>query len=289
MVIASIWQDTYYVSNEKKITYYIKDGNNETLFAGKAYRFPDSDELRINVSSICRNYMSNDLRQILDIYLEDGTTEGESDEGIMTFYLYNAEDDTVLEIFKFLYDWSYETRWNGNDIVLSKPINGRATNIMFRPNTQVTGQVMTNSLFGGDYEIVEGCNNDYAIYYLNSYGGHDAFLFEGYSTKEDTITQFTTDKSFNNQTLDYEHCRYVSEISTSYTLHTGWLTDEQSSNFAKNLVGSNQVYLHDLKTNDIIPAVITDTKVQYKKMKTNGGKMSLYTLQIKESQNKLRR
>lgn len=287
MITRSIWEDTYYVSTENRLTYYIKTDNN-VIFAGKAYRLPTEDEVNINISSICRNYIANDLRPLLDAYDDGTSSSAESPTGIRIFYLYDS-NDALLETYEFLYDWSYDTYWRGSNMTLSSPINGRVASMMFRPNTKIEGRKVFNYLFGGNYEVVNSCNAEYGIYYLNSRGGWDAFMFEGYSTKEDTITQFTTDKSFNNQTYDYETSRYVSEISTSYTLHTSWLNDEESENFAKNLIGSNNVYLHDLVNNKISPAIITDTKAQYKKMKTNGGKMSLYTVMVKESQNKLRR
>lgn len=288
MITRSIWEDTYYVSTENRLTYYIKT-DNDVIFAGKAYRLPTDDGVSINISSICRNYMSNDLRPLLDAHdNSNDVSSAESPTGIRIFNLYNSKD-VLLETYEFLYDWSYNTYWRGDNMTLSSPINGRVTSTMFKPNTKVEERKVINYLLGGNYEVVNSCNAEYGIYYLNSRGGWDAFLFEGYSTKEDTITQYTTDKSFNNQTYDFETSRYVSEINTSYTLHTSWLNDEESSNFAKNLIGSNNVYLHDLANNKIFPAIITDTKAQYKKMKTNGGKMSLYTLIVKESQNKLRR
>lgn len=291
MVNRSIWEDTYYEYDGDRLSYYITDENDNKIFAGKAYRMPNEDKVKININSICKNYLSNDLRPLLNSYYNGGDNSSESPTGIRTFKIYNSNDE-MLEFYEFLYDWSYEIRWNGNDLILSKPINGRATSSMFRPITKIEGHTVYNYLWAGGatlYTIVnDACNAEYAVYYLNSYGGWDAFLFEGKATKSDNIKQFTTEKAFNNNTLDYEIARYTSEINTSYTLSSGWLTDEQAANFAKNLVGSNHVYMQNIKTGDFFPAIITDTKVQYQTMKNNGGKMALYQLNIKESQNKLR-
>lgn len=289
MIRRSIWEDTYYEYEGNTLSYYIKDENDNLIFAGKAYKRPTEDTVKIKINSICRNYLDNDLRPILNAFDEGVSSYGEASNAIKIFYLHDA-DGVVLESYEFLYDWSYDYQYRGAiSAILSKPINGRKMEgIMYAPYTIVNSGEVTNYLFMGKYTDVDSCNAEYAVYYLNSYGGWDAFMFEGKATKKDTITQFTTDRAFDNQTLDYEAYRYVSEINTSYTLSTGWLTDEQAENFAKNLVGSNHVYLQDLKSGKLMSAIITDSNVTYKTMRNNGGKMALYQLNIKESQNKLR-
>jgi hypothetical protein len=289
MVRASIWKDTFYYSSENSLTYYITT-QGQTIFAGRAYRLPSASQVKISVSSICRNYLSNDLRPLLDAYFTDDITESESPTSLQIFYLYDSQG-VLLETYEFLYDWSYENNYNGSDMILSRAINGRTVPNMFTPITVIEKGKVYNKLFDdiGYYKNVDACNAEYALYYSNVYGGWDAFLFEGYCTKEDNIKQFTTEKAAVNNTLDYELERYTSEINTSYILRTGWLTDEQANNFVKNLIGSNHVYLHDLKADKIYSAIIVDTRAEYKKMKTNNGKMLLYSINVKQSQNKLRR
>lgn len=288
MVKASIWKDTYYSYDGESLNYIIKDDNDTVIFAGKAYRLPTEDEIKINVNGICKDYLSNDLRPLLDAYEADGTTTAEADRALRIFRLYDGGGN-LLEEYEFLYDWSYDTDYSGGVMLLSRPINWKKTANMFGLYTTCGQGSVATTLNSQIYNVVErGCTAEYAIYYLNSYGGWDSFLFEGKSSKKDNITQYTTDRNFNNTTLDYELYRYVSEINTSYTLATGWLNDAESKNFAKNLVGSNHVYLHDLVEDKIFPAVITDNSVTYQKMRDNGGKMSSYVLNVKCSQNKLR-
>lgn len=129
---------------------------------------------------------------------------------------------------------------------------------------------------------------DMALYYLNARGGWDSFLIEGKVIKKDNYTIYEYDRAFSNQTIDYERGRYLNEIETAYELHTGWLTDSQSAILAKNLLGSNQVYAHNLVTDKIFPVVITDTSAEYKTYK-NEGKLVSYTINIVESQSKVRR
>ena len=129
---------------------------------------------------------------------------------------------------------------------------------------------------------------DYGAYYTNSHGGWDAFLFEGKCKKKDTFKSYATDRPFNNNTIEFETKTYLNDITEEYELNTGWLTDRQAENFAKNLVQSTTIYLHDLADNKIFPVVITDTEVEYKKF-ADDRKLVSYTLQVKASQKKIRR
>lgn len=291
MVRTDIWRDTYYTTSADTLTYYIMMNGSQVIFAGKAYRAPNDDEIKIKVNAICRNYLSNDIGPLIDAYIENRTPlSAAADNALVEFELYD-DNDTLLETYEFLYNWSYDVGnpWNGSVYWSGKPVNGRVVNNMLRLNTVLSGNEIRNILFDNtEYEIIDKCNAEYAIYYLSSYGSWFSFLFEGKCTKKDTMTQYTTDRAFNNLSREFETSRYVSEINTSYTLSTGWLNDEQSANFAKNVVSSNIVYLHDLKTGTVVPALITDSSVVYQNMKNNNGKMSCYQLNIKESQNKLR-
>ena len=140
---------------------------------------------------------------------------------------------------------------------------------------------------GGVKYDVRYCG-DYAIYYLNSYGGWDSFLIEGKVKKFDDFTQYEYNKSFDNNTLQFEKTRYMNEIKTRYEMNTGWLTDEQAENLAKNLLGSTKLYVHNLVDDRIFPAIITDSSVEYKTFRNNGRLVS-YTINVQESQGKIRK
>lgn len=291
MIRASIWKDTYYTSNSDVLAYYIMTEDDEVIFAGKAYRLPSEGTIRIKINSICSNYLNNDLGPLLEANETDNTTLAQAEDALRTFYLYKADDDTLLETYEFLYDWSYDFNFTDTGgMVMSKPINGRKAANMYSIHTSYSASRVTNNLAGRLYEVVPSCNAEFGMYYLNSYGGWDAFLFEGKTIKKDAIKQYNADRSFDNSSSrNYEKYRYVSEITTSYELHTGWLNDEQSANFAKNLISSNSVYLHDLKTDEILAAVITDSNVVYQTMRNNNGRMAAYTVNVEVSQNKLRK
>lgn len=291
MIRASIWKDTYYTSNSDVLAYYIKTDDDEVIFAGKAYRLPSDGTIRIKINSICSNYLNNDLGPLLEANEADGTTLARAEDALRTFYLYKADDNTLLETYEFLYDWSYDFNFTTTGgMPMSRPINGRKAANMYSIQTSYLASRVTNNIAGRLYEVVPSCNAEFGMYYLNSYGGWDVFLFEGKTIKKDTIKQYNADRSFDNSSSrNYEKYRYVSEITTSYELHTGWLNDEQSANFAKNLISSNSVYLHDLKTDKIFAAVITDSNVVYQTLRNNNGKMAAYTVNVEVSQNKLRK
>ena len=157
-------------------------------------------------------------------------------------------------------------------------------------HTSVNGQsgTVTNSLTAGAYNVLADCG-DYALYYLNAYGGWDALLIDGTVLKKSTITQYTTDRNYNNNSIEFEQTKYINEIQDAYEINTGFLTDEQAANLSKNLIPSKEVYLHFISDNKIIPVLITDTSVTYQTYQTNNLQMPQYKINVKESQIKLRK
>ena len=198
--------------------------------------------------------------------------------------------ETLIDEYRILYDWSYDFRFRGTNADLSRPINGRYVAGMYKMNTSVNGQsgTVTNSLTGGTYNVLADCG-DYALYYLNAYGGWDALLIDGTVLKKSTITQYTTDRNYDNNKIEFEQAKYINEIQDAYEINTGFLTDEQAANLSKNLIPSKEVYLHFLNDNKIIPVLITDSSVTYQTYQTNNLQMPQYKINVKESQIKLRK
>lgn len=285
MVYRSIWEDTYYDTTEDTLSYSIEcDG--VTIFSAKAYKVPTADTLRININKVCSNYVDNyDITDILSGKAE----EQDSTMAIRTFSLNNDDTEETLEQYTFLYDWSYDNRYRGEYMTLSHPINGNRAENMLTINTDASDEGYAINVFDNEQYPNEKLCKEYALYYLNSYGGWDCFLIEGNTVKKDTITQYNTDHNYDNNTLDFETDRYMTEVVTSYEMHTGYLNDEQCANMAKNLFSSNKVYVHNLVNDEISPVVITDTSVSYLTYANNGKKLCSYTINIKESQSKLRK
>lgn len=139
--------------------------------------------------------------------------------------------------------------------------------------------------------VTYNCNycGDIALYYLNKYGGWNSFLIEGNCKRTDALTEHTYNKSVNNTTINFENNRYAVEILPTWELHTGWLNDEESERLASDLIPTTKLYIHNLKTDEIKPAVITDTSVTYSTFRNNGHKLISYTINVAESQTKIRR
>lgn len=282
MITRPIWVDTFYETSQSELSYRISlDGG--VVFSGKAYRYPNADILRININKVCQNYLSNNSVETIF----NGAQTENAPESIRTFVLMDDSGRT-LETYRFLYDWSYEDKdWIGGNVILSKPINGHYTDGMIRLNTLFSDGRVINYGYNNAYRKNIRCQR-YALYYLNAFGGWDSFLIEGNVNKSDKINPYNFNTSFDNQTREFEQGRYVAEIDTEYVMHTGYLSDDGAYTLAKNLIPSNRVYLHDILEGTIKPVVITNTTSEYKTYKNQGERMVNYTLNIKESQSKIR-
>ena len=283
MVYNPIYRDTYYTSSASSLVYQIKlDGG--VIYSGRAVRMPGSDNLRININKVCRNYLESDITPLFEV---NGTSTPNLN-ACRTFDLTDSAG-TVLQQYTFLLDYDYDDTWNGGSKELSIPINGHFISGMLKPRTSVsTGNTVSTNATTGNYPVQVKCS-DYVIYYLNARGGWDAFVPEGKCQKKDGLTTYTTDRAFDNTTYEFETNRYVTEIKTSYELTTGLLNDVQSERLAKHLIGSNKVYLHNVKDGWIRPVVIDDKAVTYQTYENNGKKLSIYKINVTESQMKIRK
>ena len=139
--------------------------------------------------------------------------------------------------------------------------------------------------------VTYDCNycGDFAIYYVGRKGGWNTFLFEGPCKKVDKLTDHKYNRAVNNTTINFENNKYRVDINARYELYTGLLTDEEAEIFAKDVISTPKMYLHNLKTNEIIPAVVVDSQAEYKTFKNQGKKFVQYKLTVEESQTKYRR
>lgn len=275
-----IWIDVYFPFTDitTSIEYSIRDIDGNIYFSGKAYAYPDSVPV-INISKICENYLENEL-PILTETAVTGTTYIE--DAAKTFFLWSVNG--ALKFYK--YYWNY----NQNEVIysgrISKPINGHYSLGMFKLDSSISESGLTvswNKEFNDWNSYTTSACGDYVLYYLNRNGGWDSFLIEGKVIEKDTYKR----NSFENKPSQEEYWKretktFKNQIEHSYELNTDWLTDEQSEILAYHLLSSNNVYLHNLKTNTIIPVNITDTSTEYKYFK-NKRKLNSYTIKVVES------
>lgn len=290
-ITAPIWKDTYYTTTAASVNYSIRL-NGETIFTGKAVRYPGADNMQININKICRNYLESDIATLLES-MPSSNTNLDHPNAQRTFNFYTGS--TKVNDYVFYQDYSYtnDKPTTGSSIIVSNPINGHFVPGMLKVRTYrgtssyyTTGSASSSTGLG--YTTRVKCV-PYVLYYLNSYGGWDAFAIEGTGIKKDAYTTYRTDQSYNNTTLQFETNKYVQEIKTSYELNTGLLSDEQSANLAKNLLGSVKVYLQNIDEGWLKPVIITDNNITYQTYQTNGRKLCQYKINVQESQTKIRK
>ena len=134
------------------------------------------------------------------------------------------------------------------------------------------------------YTISDECVQ-YVLYYVNPWGGYDWFPIRGRVVEKDSMTAYTYTQNFNNQTWDFGKRRYLTEITKHFTLHTQWMSEDESSRMWY-LLQSNTVYLHNLVEDKIYPVVITNTEQEHKK-RLLGTRIS-YQIEVDLSQNRER-
>lgn len=290
-ITAPIWKDTYYTTTADTVNYSIRlDG--ETIFTGKGVKYPGADDMQLNINKICRNYLECDIAGLLET-MPSSNTNLDHPNAQRTFNFYTGS--TKVNDYVFYQDYSYtnDKPTTGSSIIVSNPINGHYVSGMLKVRTYrgtssyyTTGSASSSTGLG--YTTRVKCV-PYVLYYLNSYGGWDAFAIEGTGIKKDAYTTYKTDQSYNNTTLQFETNKYVQEIKTSYELNTGLLNDEQSANLAKNLLGSIKVYLQNIDEGWIKPVIITDSNATYQTYQTNGRKLCQYKINVQMSQSKIRK
>lgn len=272
MVTSSIWKDVSYTSSTTPLKYTISVDDNE-IFNGIAYARPGSEYVIFNINKICQNWVSSDLP---DIRTFTGTYTHPN--AFKTFVLKDVSGNT-LETYNFLYDWSYDSYFTGQTCNLNKSINGKAAYGQLQFNTNFNGSAVTTTVSASAGNTC----GEWAVYYLNRYGGWDSFLIEGNVVKTDAYEKYYTNKSFNNTSLDFEKKVYNNQITTRYELNTGWLTDAESDRLAFNLLPSNCAYLHNLTTDELKPIIITNQETEFKKF-INGKKLNRYKITVENSQ-----
>lgn len=294
-----IWKDTYgeIVSDESFEDYTLED-NGSLFYAGRAFKYPDENSIRVNVSRVVAPYLTNYYKDV-DMY----------SEGVL------------IASLTFVRDYSYDPSIDySQNQPLSFPINGLIPSGVkltvsewgagFGGNLQVVdneGSLVVNEIlqkglntaefitgaegktytFGSEvFKVVSACEGA-LLKYVNAYGGWDYFFVEGCCKKTDKITRSSYEKDADALSSQFETKDYQASMEATWQGYTGWLTDEQSFRM-KHLVESVEVYMLDLATGDEMPVVMRDSSLEYKKF-INGRKLVNYTLQWTESQKKIRR
>lgn len=150
------------------------------------------------------------------------------------------------------------------------------------------GDVKSVTIGNKSFKVVNTCSR-YALYYVNAYGGWDSLLIEGNHSEVDNMTRLMRETEYDNRNVQNRGTHnYVNEIVKTLTLHTSWLSDDESSRM-HHLLNSTNVYLGELNSGRMIPVVLTDTTSEYKTYKGNGGKLVNYAINVTIAQERIRR
>lgn len=137
------------------------------------------------------------------------------------------------------------------------------------------------------YEVRNTCA-EYALYYLNAHGGYDHLLINGTSKRTDNIKRTEITRVVDNTSLKHGRSDVHTEITRTWRLNTGHLTDAQWAKI-HHLLGSPHVFLHNLDSGEIVPVVIKANKADFNTYRNNGRKMSQLSIDVEESTKRERR
>lgn len=200
----------------------------------------------------------------------------------ITIYYTNGSTSTVIIPVEITDD--FDSSFN-DDFAHSVRAAGSGTAVFYPTDwDDVDRIVIGNSTF----HVVTSCAK-YALYYLNAYGGWDCLLIEGNHMGVDTIKRYTREMVYLNTSIDNRGKQnYVNEITRGFTLHSGWLLDDQGERM-HHLINSTNVYLYDIANEKMIPVTIPSTTCEYKTFKNQGNKFVDYAIQVEIAQDRIRR
>ena len=314
------WQDVFVEiprisEDDSNINYSVSVLNNETNTFEVVYRgnavFTEEGNPEINITEIVRDYVEDNI----NIYADKGSKQ-ESNLTKVMLNTYEADQNLVATLY-YYYDYSFvkDYKFTRNmpilnyfdtrqDIFLSfLNLSNETQNVtvfdsgniiyieldkpgMFHyKNTYLDGNVTINTLYTTTTLTSKNTCAKYAIYYLNPLGGWDQLLIEGKVVKTIKVENKTFKINFDNNTNEFQNKHYLKNLTTSYKLTTGYLTDEQAK-LMPNLIETTKAYLCELDTNRYIPVLINNNSVDIKTYRNQGRKLFTYTIDVQESQNK---
>lgn len=130
------------------------------------------------------------------------------------------------------------------------------------------------------YTIVDGCA-EYALYYVNAYGGMDMLMIEGNAVERDIVDRMTTGVDYDNgHPSNRGEQDFMNDITKEWTLYSGLLTDAESLRM-HNLFNSPEVYLYDIAMGLMHPVIVTTTEHDYKTYRNQGRTLNNYEIGVR--------
>lgn len=138
-----------------------------------------------------------------------------------------------------------------------------------------------------EWKVVRSCW-PYALYYVNKYGAIDSLLVAGKSTQTDNQKHLSYTKNVEPLSTQFGKTNYLNEITETWTLNTGLLTEDQASRM-HHLLESNYVWLYNIDKETFTPVNITNKSVDYKTYHNQDKKFPSYSITVESSQQKYNR
>lgn len=311
-----VWKDTYVdLGAVDSATFTLTlDSDLSVLYSGRAVRRPDEDNLTVRVNDIVADLLSRNL-----LTLQDPMTDYSAFLAGVT-----VAGNGVTQQLSFIADWSYDpAKTYGSAFILSDPINalldGRqtfavtgvfasGTNVTFTKKNGTTTQASVGITGEGTYTVdlstiadlaavsvggktwtVDGSCRTWVLHYVNAYGGWDSLLIRGGGKQVDSITRYEHRRSYDNALpIGRGRVNYLNDITRRWELHSGWLTDDQSSRMTE-LTESVLVYLEDVTTGTMLPVVVADTETEVKTYANQGRRLVDYTITVELAADRLRK
>ena len=297
-----IWKDTVYVEKSNNwIEYHLDDANNNVLYAGKAYPYPNNNTVEILVNDIASNFLKP-----MNWPTNDGFNESEdysklfllkTSTNIIRTYIFNNDwsykEDPLYtnspcsivdprQLFIVSGDPRYKITYGDNTIQFTNLYTYRLdlSNITIPCGSKIS--VYKDNVIIKEYTVANG--KDYVLYYTNSVGGWDFITVKGNTTRKDNVTSSLYERRPIRPSKDFGSIKYLNTITPSWSLNTGYINGNISE-----LVSSLNVYLYDLNTKDLIPVNVTTTSAEYLNYTNNGKHFTNYTVEVEASQKNFRK
>lgn len=127
-------------------------------------------------------------------------------------------------------------------------------------------------ILGRRWRCLPSCRR-FALYYVNAYGGWDAYTMRGVTRTTDALTRDTRETPYNNGSPSARgRENYRTQIERQYEFNTDFMTDIPAERM-HHLLNSPLVYAHDLVHGEIVPLILTNSTTEYRNSDTDGGRL----------------
>lgn len=323
-LVNPIWKTTTVEVAGRSYVDYTISTEGLTVYSGRAYQMPDEETISFELNEIVRDYVDNYLWWRAGYQTPAGwqrTFEVEMDNGDGGEYIFTKDWSYVEKNYS-----STPLICLNEPIIKEIPAGCFVPVCVFSPqrvgnvsfvytNTQgntplaygvhldnprqarylyVSSPGYKYGFEGGGisnrdvYRGAADCKTRYVLYYENAYGGIDAMPIQGNALLTDKIDAYTMKNSVRVPSTSFSYRRYLNQITKTWQFNTSYLSDEQASRM-HHLLESTMVYVYDIETDSLFPAVIDETSVTYKTFKNQGRKFFNYSFKVRESQDKIRK